>query len=99
MGKQRSNRRRQQKRKRKSPSRRRPTQARAADRYALYQASVQDPPADVDLVDRVFKGHFGRLPDTLREDFCGTAAMACTSSSVPLRRLTAPTERMVGPRF
>jgi len=28
-------------------------------------------------VDRVFKNQFGRYPETLREDFCGTAAMAC----------------------
>lgn len=75
MGKQRRKKRTQPQRKR--PRRRKPSQAQQADRYTLYQESVQDPPADVDLVDRVFKSHFGRPPETLREDFCGTAAMAC----------------------
>jgi hypothetical protein len=76
MGKQRKKKRKQKQQKR--PKRRSPSQAKRADIYALYQESVQDPPADVDLVDRVFKSHFGRHPDTLREDFCGTAAMACS---------------------
>jgi hypothetical protein len=53
------------------------TQAQRADAYALYQEAVQDPPGDVDLVDRIFRRHFGRPPELLREDFCGTAAMAC----------------------
>ena len=75
MAKQRRNRRKQQKSGRTKRGTR--SQAKQADRYALYQESVQDPPADVDLVDRVFKNHFGRYPDTLREDFCGTFAMAC----------------------
>jgi hypothetical protein len=38
---------------------------------------VQDPPFDVELVDRIFRARFGRPPELLREDFCGTAAMAC----------------------
>jgi hypothetical protein len=52
-------------------------QSRRADIYALYQEAVQDPPGDVDLVDRIYKGAFGRTPQLMREDFCGTAAMAC----------------------
>ncbi len=52
-------------------------QSRRADVYALYQEAVQDPPGDVDLVERIFRGTFGRAPELLREDFCGTAAMAC----------------------
>jgi hypothetical protein len=66
-------------RKQKQKQRRRSTtQARQADLYALYQEAVQDPPGDVDLVDRIYRGHFGRAPELLREDFCGTAAMACS---------------------
>ena len=61
---------------RRNPSRRR-TLAQQADRHALYQESVQDPPVDVALVRRLFRKHYGRDPRVLREDFCGTAAMAC----------------------
>lgn len=50
--------------------------AATADRYALYQASVQEPDADLDFVDREYKRAFGRLPAKLREDFCGTALTA-----------------------
>jgi hypothetical protein len=64
--------------KKKQRKRRKPTLARQADLYALYQEAVQDPPGDVDLIDRIFRSHFGRHPELLREDFCGTAAMACS---------------------
>ncbi len=57
--------------------RRRRTLAQRADKYDLYQRSVQDPEADVHLIGRIFKRHFGRPPRLLREDFCGTAYMAC----------------------
>jgi hypothetical protein len=50
--------------------------AKNADRYALYQLAVQEPEADLDFLDRVYRGHFGRLPSTLREDFAGTALTA-----------------------
>ena len=63
--------------KRKSPKRRRASQARRADRYALYEKSVQDPDADIHLIRRVFRNRYGRLPRLLREDFCGTALLAC----------------------
>ena len=53
------------------------TLAQQADRHALYQEAVQDPPSDVALVRRLFRKHYGRDPRLLREDFCGTAAMAC----------------------
>lgn len=43
------------------------------DRHALYEASVQAPESDIALVTRLFKGRFGRVPMSLREDFCGTA--------------------------
>ena len=47
------------------------------DKYALYQRSVQDPDADVSLLQRVYGKRFGRPPRLLREDFCGTALLAC----------------------
>jgi hypothetical protein len=48
-----------------------------ADRYQLYQQSVQEPEADFRLIDRIFPREFGRPARLLREDFCGTALMAC----------------------
>lgn len=59
---------------------RRPARAgRAAqvDRYDLYQRAVQDPEGDVTRLRRFFERRFGRPPRFLREDFCGTAALAC----------------------
>jgi hypothetical protein len=58
--------------------RRRSTRASRADRYELYQRSVQEPEYDVSLIQRVFRNHYGRPARILREDFCGTAHMACT---------------------
>lgn len=50
--------------------------AKTADRYTLYQLAVQEPEADLDFLDRVYRRRFGRLPATLREDFAGTALTA-----------------------
>lgn len=46
-----------------------------ADRHWCYEKSVQNPDFEVEFIDRVFLGEFGRLPDFLREDFCGTALL------------------------
>jgi len=54
----------------------RKTQAQRADRYELYEKSVQQPDADISFVRRVFKKRYGRHPQLLREDFCGTAVFA-----------------------
>ncbi len=48
-----------------------------ADRYDLYQKSVQEPSCEVEFFDRIFRKQFGRPPLILREDFCGTAAVCC----------------------
>jgi SAM-dependent methyltransferase len=48
-----------------------------SDRYELYLASVQAPDVDVRFFNRVFKENFARPAKTLREDFCGTAAVCC----------------------
>lgn len=47
------------------------------DIHHLYEASVQGVECDLDFASRVFKKKRGRKPITLREDFCGTAALAC----------------------
>jgi cyclopropane fatty-acyl-phospholipid synthase-like methyltransferase len=54
-----------------------PTQAERADRHILYQKAVQDTGFEFEFVDATFKRLRGRTAHTLREDFCGTAAMCC----------------------
>jgi cyclopropane fatty-acyl-phospholipid synthase-like methyltransferase len=46
-----------------------------ADRHRLYELAVQDAGAEVAFVDRTFRRLRGRPAETLREDFCGTAAV------------------------
>jgi hypothetical protein len=48
-----------------------------ANRYDLYQQAVQEPEADFRLIERVFRREYGRPPRLLREDFCGSALIAC----------------------
>lgn len=48
----------------------------AALRYRLYEAAVQTPEHDVELLTRIFRARAGRAPLSLREDFCGTARLA-----------------------
>ena len=45
------------------------------DIHRLYETSVQCPEADVEFFDRVYAKKNGRLPRTLKEDFCGTALL------------------------
>lgn len=47
--------------------------AATANKHDLYQRSVQDPDMEIAFVSRVYKRIYGRVPLTLREDFCGTA--------------------------
>jgi hypothetical protein len=53
--------------------------AKTADRYALYQASVQDAVFEVDLLGRMYKAAFGKTSQAmvLREDFSGTGWVSC----------------------
>ncbi len=67
----------QERKKKQRGGKRRRTMARRADKYDLYERSVQEPEADSPFVARVFRRHYGRPARTLREDFCGTAAFAC----------------------
>ena len=48
-----------------------------ADRYLLYQNSVQDAPADAAFLDDEFHRRRARRALSFREDFCGTAALSC----------------------
>jgi SAM-dependent methyltransferase len=57
--------------------RRRALTARTADRHALYQLAVQAPATDARFYDRWFRKYTGRPLRLLREDFCGTAVLAC----------------------
>lgn len=45
----------------------------AADKFELYEAAVQEPEAEGDFFDRVFRSYNKRLPISIREDFCGTS--------------------------
>ncbi len=47
------------------------------DRHVLYEASVQSVEHHLMFVDERFRKTFRRRPSRLREDFCGTARLAC----------------------
>lgn len=48
-----------------------------ADRFALYEAAVQDPETEMEFVAEVFEELRGRPARVLREDFCGSGWAAC----------------------
>jgi SAM-dependent methyltransferase len=48
------------------------------DRYQLYEAAVQDVDFDLELFRRIYRRLRGAGFTRLREDFCGTARLACT---------------------
>ncbi len=54
-----------------------PTKTCTIDKFKLYQESVQDPASEVRLIQRVYRRMRGMDPRNLREDFCGTAILAC----------------------
>ncbi len=47
-----------------------------SDIHELYELSVQDPDNEVDIIRQVWKEQRGRPCQSIREDFCGTAAVA-----------------------
>lgn len=59
----------------KKKATKKPLTAKTADRHILYQLSVQEPSAEIDFIDRVYKLLYGKKADSLREDFCGTALL------------------------
>ncbi len=50
--------------------------ARTSDKHILYERSVQNPEAECEFIDQVWKERRRRLARHIREDFCGTAAAA-----------------------
>jgi SAM-dependent methyltransferase len=62
---------------RQKPARQARLTARTADRHELYQRAVQSPASDAAFYDRWFRRYTGRPLRVLREDFCGTAVLAC----------------------
>jgi hypothetical protein len=50
--------------------------SKTADIYDLYERSVQCPESEVDLVLQSWRELRGREPNSIREDFCGTSAVA-----------------------
>ncbi len=61
----------------KTRKRHRISKAKQADKYDLYQKSVQEPECEVTFFQRVFKKEYHRPALVIREDFCGTAAVCC----------------------
>jgi hypothetical protein len=56
---------------------RKPRKADTADKYALYEQSVQSTEFEYEFVDTEFRRMRQRTARLLREDFCGTAQMCC----------------------
>ncbi|HRP62395.1 MAG TPA: class I SAM-dependent methyltransferase [Phycisphaerales bacterium] len=50
--------------------------AATSDIHELYELSVQEPEAECDLIDQIWKEQRGRTCKHIREDFCGTAAVS-----------------------
>lgn len=66
-----------------------PLCASTADKYVLYQLSVQQPEFEIEFATKVFSARRMRKPLTLREDFCGTALLcAAWVKSDPARCAT-----------
>lgn len=56
---------------------RRRLSAATADRHVLYEASVQSVDCEADFLQKLYRRKRGTPARFLREDFCGTAALAC----------------------
>lgn len=48
-----------------------------AEKYRLYEASVQCHEADIAFIEQEYQRYYGHLPQSLREDFGGTGKLAC----------------------
>ena len=59
------------------PKRKQSLTSRTADRYVLYENAVQGIEGQIDFLSGIFRRRRGRVPQTFREDFCGTAALSC----------------------
>jgi hypothetical protein len=73
--------------KRKSKSTKTKSMAATADKFDLYQQSVQTPEHEVEFFEQAFREAYKRKPYILREDFCGTFAVCCEwAASSPRRK-------------
>ncbi len=52
--------------------------AKKADKYHLYQLSVQSPEPDIKFINRVYRKARGKKAKHFREDFCGTCLLTAT---------------------
>ncbi len=52
--------------------------AKKADKYHLYQLSVQSPEPDIKFLNRIYKKARGKKARHFREDFCGTCLLTAT---------------------
>ena len=59
------------------PKKKKKSQAAKADKFDLYQQSVQHPDHEVEFFEKVYRETFQSKPYVLREDFCGTFAVCC----------------------
>ena len=60
--------------------------ASTADKFDLYQKSVQTPDHEVEFFEQAYREAYKRKPYRLREDFCGTFAVCCDwAASSPKR--------------
>lgn len=50
--------------------------AKGSDIHELYELSVQDPEGEIVTIDRIWQDQRGRKAISMREDFCGTAAVS-----------------------
>lgn len=71
--------------KRKSKPAKRNLAARA-DKFDLYQQSVQTPEHEVEFFEQAYREAYNRKPYSLREDFCGTFAVCCDWARSDSRR-------------
>lgn len=62
------------------------TMAATADKFDLYQQSVQTPEHEVEFFEQAFRDAYKHKPLTLREDFCGTFAICCHWAASSPRR-------------
>jgi SAM-dependent methyltransferase len=53
-----------------------PYTAATADKYVLYEKSVQEPDAEIDLIKQMWSEQHTRPCRSIREDFCGTSQVA-----------------------
>jgi len=53
-------------------------QAFLANKHDLYQKAVQEPEADTEFMEKVFRKKFKNTPLVMREDFCGTGFLSAT---------------------